>query len=56
MIIGGFVGSYIGSYVTIKAIVDVAGGFIDMEMIKQAIGQYKGNIDTCYPSKLNISS
>ena len=46
-LLGGFA---IGTYVTIKAVANIAVGFIDMELIESAIFQYKNNIRNSYPS------
>lgn len=51
LLIGGFIGFSIGVYTTIKSIVYVASGFIDIDydLVSKAIFQYKNNIGGCYP-------
>jgi len=39
-----------GTYVTIKAVANVASGFVDEDLIKAAINQYDKQIAYCYPS------
>lgn len=55
VLIGVFIGYLIGTYVTIKAVVEIAGGFIDEEMVEKAVFQYKNHIGACYPNLLNAS-
>lgn len=45
-----FVGYLIGAFFTIKAVVYVASGFIeiDYDLVYQAITQYRNNIGECY--------
>jgi len=53
-IVGCFIGFVFGGYVTVKAVAHLASGFVDEDLVRQAIYQYKNNIGLCYPS-LNIS-
>lgn len=47
LILIGFVA---GTYITIKTVAEVAGGFVDEDLVRQAIYQYQNNIGGCYPS------
>ena len=52
LIIGFGIGYLVGTFVTIKAVTEIASGFVDKELIEQAIFQYKNNIGQCFPSVL----
>ena len=52
LIIGFGIGYLVGTSVTIKAVTEIASGFVDKELIEQAIFQYKNNIGQCFPSVL----
>lgn len=43
------IGFILGSAVITKIVSEIARGFIDEELVKQAIFQYKNHIGTCYP-------
>lgn len=43
------IGFMIGSYATIKAVAEVAKGFVDKDVIEMALNQYSEKIKTCYP-------
>lgn len=47
---GGIFGYMMGTYITLKAVVEVASQFIDIDyqMVEQAIGQYSSHIGKCY--------
>lgn len=47
------VGYMAGTYVTIKAVVDVASRFVDIDytLVKQALFQYNNNIGVGFPIK-----
>lgn len=51
LIIGFFAGYMSGSYVTIKAVANIASGFIEPQLVEQAIYQYNNHIGNCYPSQ-----
>lgn len=55
LLIGLWVGFMIGSYATIKSVAKVASGFIDEEMLIEAITMYKNNIGACFPSNFTIT-
>ena len=55
LVIGFLIGFQLGAYVTIKSVARVAGGFVDEEMVKEAIYMYENHIKGCFPSYLNIS-
>ena len=42
-------GFILGSAVIIEIVSEIAQGFIDEELVKQAIFQYKNHIANCYP-------
>jgi len=52
LFVGILVGVTIGSYLTIKAVAKVGSSFLDEELVRQAVWQYKNNIAGCYPIKL----
>jgi hypothetical protein len=52
LIIGGLIGYELGVYTTIKAVANIAKGFLDEKMISDAIFQYKNNIADCFPPKI----
>ena len=56
LIVGLLIGFASGSYITLKAVVKVASGFIniDMEKVNAAIYQYENNIGACFPSNFTI--
>ena len=54
LIIGLLLGYMTGVYVTIKSVVNMGSGFLDKELIEQAIYQYKNNIASCFPSTITI--
>jgi len=45
-----YVGFMIGTFVTIKSVAIVASGFVDEELVEDAILKYKNQIANCYPS------
>lgn len=47
------IGYLLGSYVTIKAVVKIAQGFVDIDytLVQQAIYQYQNNLGVCFPPK-----
>jgi len=47
-----FVGFTAGTYVTIKSIANIAVGFVDVELVKQAVWMWENNIRENFPSKL----
>lgn len=49
-----WLGSMFGTYVTIKAVADVAKGFMDESMIRDALYLYRDNIGACFPSNLTF--
>lgn len=52
---GLIIGFYAGSYITIKSVVSIGSGFLDEELVEQAIFQYKNHIKSCYPAVINLS-
>lgn len=52
IILGLLIGYSMGSYYTIKAVVEITGGFLDMELVEEALYQYRHAIKSCYPMNL----
>lgn len=51
--LGLMLGYYAGAYFTIKAVVEIGSGFIDKEIIEDAIYQYKNHIKARYPNEMD---
>ena len=49
LIFGLLLGFYVGTYVTIRTVASIASGFVDKEIVEQAIYQYEHHIKKCYP-------
>ena len=49
-----FVGFGMGAYSTAKVVAKIASGFVDPELVRQAIFQYKNNIGQCFPSNFTL--
>lgn len=46
----GFVLGYLaGAYMTLKAVARATSGFLDIELLEQAIWQYENHVGACYP-------
>ena len=50
LLIGIFVGTLIGTAITIKSIAEIGSGFLDKELIENALYQYNNQLKGCYPS------
>ena len=53
ILIALLIGYMFGSYVTIKAVAEIARGFVDEDVINMALNQYSKEIKTCYPLEEN---
>ena len=58
LLFGMLLGYTIGTYVAIKAMVDVASNFveIDMKLVQQAMFQYREGIGRCYNASVLYKS
>jgi hypothetical protein len=55
-IIGLLIGMQIGEYIVLKSIAVLTGGFINIDLMKEAIFQYQNHVKECYPNKLENAS
>ena len=46
-------GFYIGSYITLRTVASIASGFIDWNMVEDAVYRYQEDIKSQYPLKIN---
>ena len=56
VIIGFLIGFIVGETLTIRAVAYMASGFLDIELVHEALGKYSKNIKSCYPSLLENAS
>ena len=47
------IGFPMGAYVTIKSVVEIGAGFIDKELVEQAIYNYDYKIKECFPNEMD---
>ena len=56
LLIGFLLGFQLGTYITLKSVASMSMGFLDVNLLKSALFQYKNNIGTCYPSLIENAS
>ena len=51
--LGLMLGYYTGAYFTIKAVIEIGSGFIDRELVEDALYQYNNHIKTRFPNEMD---